>query len=189
MFLYISLRISRRQQDLSTNLTCPIYPYLLPQTNLLTYTLQIPFVLITPPSTLSSKHESKQPIGRQHNHISNNNTLNLALTNFSQNSPSPNFLENKLQVHQTLKTSLSRKAIQILSFCQLSPQKFEILSLGFRFGSTVSTLTHNLVRKSTACQTEIMKKQFHFRNQTLESKLFSYYKPSTWTHLNQNQTT
>ena len=41
---------------------------------------------------------------------------------------------------------------------------------------------YNLIQKSTDFLVQIMKKQFHFRKQTLDSKRPSYYKPSTRTY-------
>ena len=95
----------------------------------------------------------------------------------------------KHQISKILKTTISGKALQSLTSCQLSLQQFEVRYLGFNFGSITSTFTFYLMQKSSTCLTQTMKKQFHFRNQPLYTKHFSYWKPFTWTHLSQTQPT
>ena len=92
----------------------------------------------------------------------------------------------KRQTPKVLATSLSNKTKQSLSSYQLSPQEFEALSLNFNFGKTTSTFTHHLIKKSTICLPQTIKKQFRFGNQV---KRLSCYKHSAWNHQRQSQLT
>ena len=92
----------------------------------------------------------------------------------------------KRQIPKVLVTSLSNKTKQSLSSYQLSPQEFEALSLNFNFGKTTSTFTHHLIKKSTICLPQTIKKQFRFGNQV---KRLSCYKHSAWNHQRQSQLT
>ena len=64
IFLYINIKFPHGQHDLSTNLTFPRYPSLLPYINPNTSTSQIPQVFITPSFPLSFRQLSDLPIGR-----------------------------------------------------------------------------------------------------------------------------
>ena len=120
------------------------------------YTLQIPPVFIT--------------------HHPFSNTSDPGFANFSWNSPPttiqgtqtsyPPNTENKLEQQSYTKPLL-----------QPSSQEFKVVYLGFNFGSTPSTPTHQCIQKSTACLAQTMKKNFHFRNKPFDSKRFSYFKP------------
>ena len=151
MFPYIHYQIPHRQQDLSTNLTSTIYFSLV---------LYINAHVIYPSNTLRLYHPT-------------------IIFFFSKLSTTKNPKNTKRQILQILKINLSSKTIQSLSSYQSSPQEFEVRYLGFNFGSTPSYSTYQLIQKSTACLTQTMKKQFHFRNQPLNSKRLSYYKSST----------
>ena len=163
-------------------LKLPLYTLLLLWINSYTYTLHITCVFITLPSTFSFRQLSKSTNCKM---TPPDITSDPGLANFYQNSPPPN---TKRQIHKVLKTSLSSKAIQSLSSCQLSTLEFEGCYLSFKFGSTPWTPAYNLIQKFTACLTQATKKQFHLRNQLLCSKCLSYYKLSyTCSHQSKTQ--
>ena len=129
-------------------------------------------VLITSPFSFLFRHISKQPIER------------------CNHTPDPG--SNELFPELCTIKMLGTQNIRSLKYWRLAWAKkaYEVSPTGnhhhrkLKCSLWVSNLTQHLQLPHT-----IMKKQFHFRNQSLDTKRLSYYKPFSWTHPSQIQPT
>ena len=154
----------------------PIYssliPYISPHIILYKYprSLSLTILFLLQTSFKTTHREITTPL------VKFNNTSDPGFANFSWNSPPPNIQGTQTPCPPNTENKLEQQSYT-KPLLQPSSQEFEVVYLGFNFGSTPSTPTHQCIQKSTACLAQTMKKHFHFRNKPFDSKRFSYFKP------------